>query len=171
GLPDLADHDPAAVGELQRYVAAALRATARWDGHLRQVDVGDKGSLLVLAFGAPVRHEDHEERAVRCCLELLALPGGPFRGGGGGWGGGGVLARAEAPGGAGAPPLVGRHAELAAVRAAVGRVAAGQGGVLGLAGEAGIGKSRLAAEAVALAGTVRVEARVGVCRSLGTASS
>src|SRR5436190_1828646 len=79
GLPDLADHDPAAVGELQRYVAAALRATARWDGHLRQVDVGDKGSLLVLAFGAPVRHEDHEERAVRCCLELLALPGGPFR--------------------------------------------------------------------------------------------
>ena len=35
--------------------------------------------MLVAFFGAPVGHEDDEERAVRCGLELLALPGGPYR--------------------------------------------------------------------------------------------
>jgi class 3 adenylate cyclase/tetratricopeptide (TPR) repeat protein len=81
GFPDLVDDGPDAVDRLQRYVAAAVRLIDRWGGHLRQVDLGDKGSVLVVAFGAPVRHEDHEERAVRCCVELLRLPGGPFRAG------------------------------------------------------------------------------------------
>ncbi|GAB2861221.1 helix-turn-helix transcriptional regulator [Actinoallomurus bryophytorum] len=49
-------------------------------------------------------------------------------------------------------PLVGRSAELTRVRAAVDRVAAGQGRMLLLAGPAGIGKSRLLDEATALAG-------------------
>ncbi|HEV3464482.1 MAG TPA: tetratricopeptide repeat protein [Actinomycetota bacterium] len=72
---------PAELERLQRIVAGAVRVIDRWGGHLRQVDVGDKGSLLVVAFGAPVRHEHQEERALRCCMELLALPGGPFRAG------------------------------------------------------------------------------------------
>ena len=222
-------------------MAAAGVAIRRWGGHLRQVDLGDKGGVLVLAFGAPVRHEDHEERAVRCCLELLELPGGPFRAGvttGVVWCGEvGSDARREyavvgdsvnlaarlmeeaAPGqllidhptwehasgaavghrlrpvtvkgrsgtvtvwaveggprpgpppGRGLPALVGRRAELAATQAAVRRLAAGDGGVLGLAGEPGIGKSRLAAEAVALAGDLGVETWAGSCRSLGTAAS
>jgi class 3 adenylate cyclase/tetratricopeptide (TPR) repeat protein len=72
---------PAQLERLQRFVAAAVRAIDRWGGHLLQVDLGDKGSLLVVAFGAPVRHEDQEERALRCCAELLALPDGAVRAG------------------------------------------------------------------------------------------
>jgi DNA-binding CsgD family transcriptional regulator len=48
-------------------------------------------------------------------------------------------------------PLVGRSQELGRVLAALERAAAGAGGALLLAGEAGIGKSRLAAEALTLA--------------------
>jgi class 3 adenylate cyclase/predicted ATPase len=42
--------------------------------------------------------------------------------------------------------LVGREAELAQLRASVTRAARGEGGVVGLVGEAGLGKSRLVAE-------------------------
>jgi DNA-binding CsgD family transcriptional regulator len=48
-------------------------------------------------------------------------------------------------------PLVGRSEELGRVLAALERAAAGSGGALLLAGEAGIGKSRLGVEALALA--------------------
>jgi predicted ATPase len=48
-------------------------------------------------------------------------------------------------------PLVGRSRELDRVRAALERAAAGAGNTLLLAGEEGIGKSRLAAEALAVA--------------------
>ncbi|HEX6676917.1 MAG TPA: tetratricopeptide repeat protein [Actinomycetes bacterium] len=235
-----APRNAGAVARLQRYVAAAVRTIARWDGHLRQVDLGDKGSVLVVAFGAPVRHEDHEERAVRCCLELLGLPGGPFRAGvttGCVWCGevgtddrreyaivgdsvnlAARLMEAAAPGqllvdeptwqgAAGtavghpmrpapvkgrsgtvstwavegvrdadpprrwAPTLVGRDEELAALHATVRRLAAGHGGVLGLAGDPGIGKSRLAAEAATLAHGLGVAVWSGACRSLGTNTS
>ena len=80
-VPELAVDEPRSVADLQRFLAAAVRVIHRYDGHLRQVASGDKGSLLVACFGAPVSHEDDEERAVHCCLELLGLPGGPFRGG------------------------------------------------------------------------------------------
>ena len=43
-------------------------------------------------------------------------------------------------------PLVGRKAELTAVKESVERLLAGQGGILGVFGEAGIGKSRLVEE-------------------------
>jgi len=48
-------------------------------------------------------------------------------------------------------PLVGRSEELGRVLAALGRAATGAGGALLLAGDAGIGKTRLAAEALSLA--------------------
>jgi class 3 adenylate cyclase/tetratricopeptide (TPR) repeat protein len=74
--------DPAAeVDRLQRFVAAAVGVIDRWGGHLRQVNLGDKGSVLVVAFGAPVRHEHQEERALRCCMDLLALADGRLRAG------------------------------------------------------------------------------------------
>jgi predicted ATPase len=42
----------------------------RYGGRLNRVITGDKGSLLHLIFGAPVAHEDNEERAVGCALEM-----------------------------------------------------------------------------------------------------
>ena len=243
GFPDLVSDRPGAVDRLQRYVASAVRVVDRWGGHLRQVNIGDKGSLLVIAFGAPVGHEDHEEQAVRCCVELLRLPGGPFRAGvttGCVWCGevgsnfrreyaivgdpvnlAARLMEAAAPGqvlvdratweGAhgtavgshlgpiavkgksgpvdvwavqdlrdraqtatpqpGAGPLVGRHGELRSIRELVEGVAAGRGTVLGISGEPGIGKSRLATEALDLARQRGFPTYVGVCRSLRPAFS
>jgi DNA-binding CsgD family transcriptional regulator len=57
--------------------------------------------------------------------------------------------------------LIGREAEVAAVRHAVTRAAAGSGGLLVITGEAGIGKSRLAAEAVRLAHGMGLAVLVG----------
>ena len=56
----------------------------------------------------------------------------------------GLLGRAEAS-------LVGRHREMAAVGAMVARTIGGGGGVVGVVGSPGIGKSRVAREAAALA--------------------
>src|SRR5260370_9019659 len=49
------------------------------------------------------------------------------------------------------PPLVGRRAEMDQLAAGLERVAHGQGCVMFLVGEAGIGKTRLAHEALTLA--------------------
>jgi predicted ATPase/class 3 adenylate cyclase len=80
-LPDLSVDDPRTVRSLQRFLAAGVAVIHRYGGHLRHLMADDKGTVLVAVFGTPVSHEDDEERAVRCCLELLALPGGPYRGG------------------------------------------------------------------------------------------
>ena len=244
GLPDLADDDPAAVARLQRYMAAAVRSIDRYKGHLRQVDTGDKGSLLVALFGAPVSHEDDEERAVRCCLELLGLPDGAVAAGvttGHAYCGevgsdtrreyaaighsvnlAARLLEAARPGqllvdaathervadtaiqdrlepvtvkgkastidvwavravrdrvepmarpSGSVARLVGRAAEVAAARALVERALAGSGQVVGLTGEAGIGKSRLGAEVVRIAARLGFAAYGGACRSHGTTTS
>lgn len=68
------DHDPQVGTKVQAYLTAAIRAVQRYDGYLNKVDMGDKGSKLVILFGAPVAHENDEERALRCALELQQLP-------------------------------------------------------------------------------------------------
>ncbi len=80
-LPDLSIDDPTTVEALQSYLAAGVKVIDRYGGHLRHLMADDKGTVLVAVFGTPVSHEDDEERALRCCLELLALPGGADRGG------------------------------------------------------------------------------------------
>ena len=50
--------------------ATALAAAERFDGYLHQIEAGDKGLLAVISFGAPVAHEDDEERALACALKL-----------------------------------------------------------------------------------------------------
>jgi class 3 adenylate cyclase/tetratricopeptide (TPR) repeat protein len=244
GVPELSMDDPQSVAALQRFLAAAVRAIDRYGGHLRQVATGDKGSLLLACFGAPVSHEDDEERAVHCCLELLRLPGGPFRAGvttGSVYCGevgsssrreysvigdsvnlasrmmqaaepGQLLidrpthervrdttvhdeltpirvkgksgpidvwtvhAVRDRPGGGPVTPatpqvLVGRDGEVARIRALMACARAGEGQVVCLAGEAGIGKSRLGAEVVRMAEELGFVVYTGACRSHGTTSS
>jgi predicted ATPase/class 3 adenylate cyclase len=240
GLPDLPEDDAEAATSLQAYLAAAVRVIGRYGGHLNQVDTGDKGSVLMLLFGTPVAHEDDEERAVRCCLELLRLTGGPFRAGvttGSAFCGeigselrryytvvgdsvnlasrllqaaqpgqllidGPTFERVEAgtvgerlrpitvKGKAGPVSawavraarerrglqlleplpvgrLFGRDAELRTIQTVARRALAGRGQVLSLSGEAGIGKSRLVAEAVAVGERLGFAVHGGACRSYG----
>jgi class 3 adenylate cyclase len=223
GLPAASTDDRPEVAALQACLAAAVRVIDRYDGHLHQVHTGDKGNLLIVSFGAPVSHEDDEERAVRCCLELLGLPDGAVAAGvttgyaycgevGSDtrreyaaighsvnlavrllqaarpgqllidapthervaetaiqdhlepvtvkgktgtidvWAVRAVHDRAEPRARAlGSVGVVGRAAEVAVARSLVERALAGDGQLLGLTGAAGIGKSRLVAEAVRIA--------------------
>jgi class 3 adenylate cyclase/tetratricopeptide (TPR) repeat protein len=244
GVPELSVDEPGSVAALQRYLAAAVRVIDRYGGHLRQVATGDKGSLLVACFGAPVSHEDDEERAVHGCLELLRLPGGPFRAGvttGSVYCGevgsnsrreysvigdsvnlaSRIMQAAEpgqllidrpthervrdavvhdelAPirvkgksgpidvwtvhavrdrprGGPPSPatpqPLVGRDDEMARIRALAAGALAGEGEVVCLAGEAGIGKSRLGADVIRMAEGLGFASFTGAGRSHGTTTS
>lgn len=63
--------DPPAV---QEYVVAALRIINNHGGHLSEVEIGDKGNVLVALFGAPLSAGDNPERAAACALELASLP-------------------------------------------------------------------------------------------------
>jgi adenylate cyclase len=67
------DGDPQVVAKLQTYFAQVVRTIGRYDGYLNKVDMGDKGSKYVVLFGAPVAHENDEERAIRCALDLQML--------------------------------------------------------------------------------------------------
>src|SRR5207248_8376859 len=63
----------------------------------------------------------------------------------------GIRAPRATPPGAPAAPLVGRDAELETVEELLDGLFAGRGGLMLLSGEAGVGKSRLAAEVAARA--------------------
>lgn len=56
--------------ELHPLVAQVQAVVARWGGWLNEIEVGDKGAVFVLLFGAPVARGDDPSRAVGCCLEL-----------------------------------------------------------------------------------------------------
>jgi class 3 adenylate cyclase/tetratricopeptide (TPR) repeat protein len=244
GLPTFSSGDQPGVAALQGCLAVAVRVIDRYDGHLHQVLTGDKGNLLIVSFGAPVSHEDDEERAVHCCLELLGLPGGPFRAGittgfvycgeigsdtrraytviGDSvnlaarlmqvarpgqllvdeatsqrvskttvqdrlepvtvkgkaepvrvWTVHAVRDRARIHPGDPAPaaPLLGREQEVATLETLTEQVLAGSGQVVCLTGEAGIGKTRLGAEAIRIAARLGLAVYGGACRSHGTAIS
>ena len=67
------DHDPFVGTKLQTYLVQVMAIVQRYDGYMRQIDMGDKGSKYIVLFGAPVAHENDEERALRCALELQQL--------------------------------------------------------------------------------------------------
>ncbi len=56
--------------DLNRLVTQAQAVVLRWGGWLNEVEVGDKGAIFVMLFGAPVARGDDPSRAVGCCLEL-----------------------------------------------------------------------------------------------------
>lgn len=72
-------------------------------------------------------------------------------------------AAGPAPVRAAAPPFVGRGAEMAVLRAALDDLQRGAGGVVLLSGEPGIGKTRTAEEAAALARESGVRVLIGRC--------
>ena len=56
--------------DLHRLVTQAQAVVLRWGGWLNEVEVGNKGAIFVMLFGAPVARGDDPSRAVGCCLEL-----------------------------------------------------------------------------------------------------
>lgn len=69
------DHDPKVGEQLQRYLSQVLNTVQKYDGYLNKVDMGDKGSKYIILFGTPIGHENDEERATRCALELQDIRG------------------------------------------------------------------------------------------------
>lgn len=224
------DHDPEAERKLDHFIREVQTILNQYEGTLIQLTIGDKGSYLYAAFGAPVAHEDDALRAASTALALrdlarrldfidqtgVGIAQGRMRTGA--YGGStmrtyGVLGnatnlaarlmQAAAPDqilvndavfqaigdaldwqtpppiqvkGRSEPvvihsllgerqrralrslfdaldetPLVGREQELALLVQEMEQAAGGHGQIVGLTGEAGMGKSRLVAEAVRLA--------------------
>ncbi|MBC8075757.1 MAG: tetratricopeptide repeat protein, partial [Chloroflexales bacterium] len=67
------DGDEDAQRKLDVFVGQVQHVLARYDSFLVQLTVGDKGSYLYAAFGAPLAHEDDAVRAISAALELRQL--------------------------------------------------------------------------------------------------
>ncbi|RMD82756.1 MAG: adenylate/guanylate cyclase domain-containing protein, partial [Chloroflexi bacterium] len=61
---------PANPLDLQPLVTQAQAIAMRWGGWLNEIEIGNKGAVLVFLFGAPVAHGDDTSRAIGCALEL-----------------------------------------------------------------------------------------------------
>jgi len=83
----------------------------------------------------------------------------------------GSMRRASRPSGVPGREMVGRAAELDAMRASLDDALAGRGGIVALTGEPGIGKSRLIAELVGIAQERNVPVARGECQSYGRNAS
>lgn len=59
------------LNELYRWVQSVTKS---YNGSINKLDMGDKGSKLLITFGTPIAHEDDERLAVRCGLELVMSP-------------------------------------------------------------------------------------------------
>lgn len=67
-------NDPNAGPALSHFMRDAQEMIYRYEGSVNKLAVGDKGSVLLVLFGAPpFFHEDDEIRAVACALSLLQV--------------------------------------------------------------------------------------------------
>lgn len=64
-------HEDAAAQQLDAYIRHVQHVLARYEAALIQVTVGDKGSYLYAAFGAPVAHDDDGLRSVDAAHALI----------------------------------------------------------------------------------------------------
>lgn len=67
------DSDDQAGEKLDTYIRKVQDVLQRYDGYLIQLTMGDKGSYLQAAMGAPIAHEDDPVRAVSAAWELKAI--------------------------------------------------------------------------------------------------
>ena len=243
------DTDPRAGEKLDEFIKDVQAILARYESNVLQVTIGDKGSYLYAAFGAPIIHEDDANRAAAAALELqtaakrihqldqiqIGLATGPVWAGA--YGGrnrrtygvlgdvvnisarlmmaaepGQILATREfyqatqqsadwdslpqikvkgksesidiyalkqlkkqKSSGLQSPkytfPMVGRHGEIEMINQVLDQVFTGEGQLIGLSGEAGIGKSRLIADIIDIIIDRDVLGIGGECQSYGTNSS
>ena len=68
------DADEEAGVKLDAYVRWVQRVAERYEAIFDHLTMGDKGSYICLAFGAPIAHSDDETRSVWAALELLSPP-------------------------------------------------------------------------------------------------
>jgi len=242
------DTDPDAPTKLNDYICWVQQVVAAYEGVVLQLSLGDKGSYLYAAWGAPISHEDDDQRAVRAALELripppafsfigsvqIGLSRGEMRTGAYGsttrrcYGALGDevnlaarLMQVAPPGQILASgrvqaacadyfvwetlppfhvkgkqvlvpafllhearqatirlhepryhaPLIGRQTELALIATLLQRAAVGAGQIIGVVGEAGLGKSRLVAEVVRMAQSSEWIIYGGAAQSFGTSSA
>jgi class 3 adenylate cyclase/tetratricopeptide (TPR) repeat protein len=66
--------DGTAGARLDAYIRWVQDVLNHYDGSLLQVTIGEKGSYLYAAFGAPLAHEDDARRAVAAARTLLTPP-------------------------------------------------------------------------------------------------
>jgi class 3 adenylate cyclase len=70
-VPAFAAFDlPASPEALHGLVAQVQAVVMRWGGWLNEIELGDKGAVFVMLFGAPLSRGDEPSRGVGCCLEL-----------------------------------------------------------------------------------------------------
>jgi tetratricopeptide (TPR) repeat protein len=69
------DYDDETAGDkLDTYIRWVQTTLAHYEGFLIDITMGDKGSYLYIAFGAPIAHEDDATRAVAAAWALQHLP-------------------------------------------------------------------------------------------------
>src|SRR6185436_575747 len=70
------DTDPQAGEKLDRFTrwAQGILNKESFKGTLLQIIIGDKGSYIYAAFGAPIAHDDDADRMVAAALELRRAP-------------------------------------------------------------------------------------------------
>ena len=64
------DHDLEAEVKLDRFVRLTQGIVKRYEGNVLQLTIGDKGSYLYVAFGAPFAHEDDVPRSLDAALDI-----------------------------------------------------------------------------------------------------
>jgi class 3 adenylate cyclase len=65
------DGDPQAVSKAQNYIRVLGQTVDKYGGSVNKIDFSQQGPRVFILFGAPSAHENDEERALLCALDLL----------------------------------------------------------------------------------------------------
>jgi len=66
------DGDPKAVSKAQNYIQVLQQTVDKYGGSINKIDFSRLGPRVFVLFGAPAAHENDEERALLCALDLLS---------------------------------------------------------------------------------------------------